>query len=300
MDVSNTSAGSVKVDGASFIAYPATTPYDVATYATVQAYPAEGWVFDSWTGDISSTDNPVTVNVDCVVSITATFKADPNAGTDDPVLGYTVYIPHITGGASDWNEYIQVDNLSSAAASFTLTLYGSSGETLYSANSSVAALDKTILYPKSINSGAMSGMITYSEPKLNFRTTQENNIGGGVAEFRLTDDLGDALGFYFSDVVSSIGWKGMALTNFSDTTAYVSLTVYGDGGIAGIVNVSIGPKQKIVGLYGDWFPLVDFTQVQVIKAESTVPTAAPGFSGVAISGDLTNSLLLFTTGAVIQ
>ena len=34
-----------------------------------------------------------------------------------------VYIPHITGGFSDWNDYLQADNTGTAAATFTLVLF---------------------------------------------------------------------------------------------------------------------------------------------------------------------------------
>jgi len=296
VNVSDTGAGSIEIDGSPYTSFPAEAIYTEETWAEIEAVAATGWVFQYWSGDAEGTDNPIDIDVNCELDVTAVFALDDTS--EDPVLGYTVYIPHITGGASDWNEYIQADNLSDTEAWFTLTLYGTSGEVLYSANHSVGAYNKTVIEPKDIDDDAMSGKITYSESKLNFRTTQENNLGGGVAEFRLTDELSSSLGFYFSDEVPTIGWKGMALTNFSAATAYVRLTVLGNGGISGIYDLTIGPLQKIVGFHYTWFPLVDFSNAQVITATETVGNVC--LSGVAISGDLNNELLLFTTGAPVE
>ncbi len=299
MVVSPSGSGNIKLDGVSYAGDEAHEEYVSYRYVTVEAVPKAGMKFDSWTGEITGTTNPISVLVDCEIDATANFvkeTEEPSPDPDDPYLGYEVYIPHITAGAADWVDYLQADFLGSGTSGFTLTLYGTSGEILYSANQTVDAQDKTIIDLKALNSNAMCGEITYSDPNLSFRLTQENLYGGGVAEFRLTSSLEDTIGFFFSDVVTSIAWKGFALTNFRDVSVSVTLSIMGNGMTYGTQSVTIGSKQKIVGLYTDWFPTVDFTQAQVI----TATTFNQGLSGVAISGDTTNSLLLFTTGAPVN
>ncbi len=209
---------------------------------------------------------------------------------------HTVYLPHITGGAGDWNELLQADNLSSETVTFTLILFGSAGETLHSADYSVNAYDKLEIYPKTINGNAMSGKITYTESKLSFRTTQENLNGGGIAEFHLSGNLNSSLYFFFTEDISSIEWKGLALTNFSDSATDVTLMALGNGTPYWSTTVNVGPNQKIIGTYETWFPMLNLSQVQVVFANST----SASLSGVAISGDLTNSVLLFTPGKTLE
>jgi hypothetical protein len=56
------------------------------------------------------------------------------------------------------------------------------------------------------------------------------------------------------------------------------------------------PHQKIVGLYQTWFPGVDFSKAQAIRATSASAT----LSGEAISGGLNYDRLVFGLGQPIQ
>jgi len=213
---------------------------------------------------------------------------------------YEVYIPHITGGYSDWVDYLQTDNTSSASASFTLILYDSTGTVVYNALHSLDALSrsKTIIDLKALSGAAdaQCGKITYSDPGLQFRLSQENLLGGGVAEFRLTDELNDDLGFFFSDFSVNTEWKGIAMSNIGAEEGTVTLSAVGDGSVLESVDVSIGAYQKILGLYETWFPDIDFDSLDAIVTTSTTGTTC----GIAISGNDANSLLLFTSGTPLE
>jgi hypothetical protein len=60
--------GSVSPGSASFV---------VGTTIHLSANPASGWKFDSWSGDISSTDNPASITLDSNISVTANFSQLP-------------------------------------------------------------------------------------------------------------------------------------------------------------------------------------------------------------------------------
>ena len=47
--------------------------YDYETQVKLTATAAEGWVFTAWSGDVASTENPVTVNITEAKEVTATF-----------------------------------------------------------------------------------------------------------------------------------------------------------------------------------------------------------------------------------
>lgn len=60
--------------------------YDAGSNVKLTAVPAEGYVFSSWSGDITSTDNPVTVSVDGQKAITAIFDVDSDLdGVSDKI-----------------------------------------------------------------------------------------------------------------------------------------------------------------------------------------------------------------------
>ena len=54
--------------------YPDTIYYDSGSVATLEAIPDFGHVFDSWSGDVSGTDNPTVLLMDCDMNVTANFS----------------------------------------------------------------------------------------------------------------------------------------------------------------------------------------------------------------------------------
>jgi len=50
--------------------------YPSGTQVTLTAIPASGWSFAGWSGDITSSDNPLTITMDANISATATFTQD--------------------------------------------------------------------------------------------------------------------------------------------------------------------------------------------------------------------------------
>ncbi len=75
MDVSS-SNGIIKIDQGAPLSYPFTLYLEDGTTVTIEAVPAFGYVFDSWSGDLSGTTNPAILIMDCDKSITANFSID--------------------------------------------------------------------------------------------------------------------------------------------------------------------------------------------------------------------------------
>jgi hypothetical protein len=214
-------------------------------------------------------------------------------------LALETYIPHITGGDATWTDYLQVNNNTPSAASFTVTLYNN-GTQIHSQVFSVGGLSRSQIELKVLNPNAQTGIITYTEPGLVFRVSYKST-GGGVAEFKTIDTLNSNIGLYFSDFVTFVDWKGAAIANMGTTPAEVTLyalggSVQGSGGtILRTHTETIGPKNKIVGLHGAWFSSVGLSQLESIVAV----TASPSLCGIAIASDNAQSRLLFTPAVLV-
>lgn len=65
--------GSVIVNQAAPSSEPATYTFKSGTHVRLEAVPASGYLFDSWSGDLSGKANPATIVMDCNKSITANF-----------------------------------------------------------------------------------------------------------------------------------------------------------------------------------------------------------------------------------
>jgi hypothetical protein len=209
-------------------------------------------------------------------------------------LALQTYIPHITGGDATWTDYLQVNNNTPSAASYTLALYNN-GNQIDSQVLSVGGLSRSQIELKALNPNAETGIITYTEPGLVFRVSYKS-MGGGVAEFKTIDTLNSNIGLCFSDFVTFVDWKGAAIANMGTTPAEVTLyalggSVQGIGGtILGTHTESIGPKKKIAGLHSAWFSSVGLSQIESIVAV----TGSPSLCGIAIASDNAQSRLLFT------
>jgi len=73
LSVSAAGNGSVTVD-ASGVTLPWDGDYDPDTVVALEATGDAGWQFDGWTGDVTSTDNPLDVTMDSDVSVVANFS----------------------------------------------------------------------------------------------------------------------------------------------------------------------------------------------------------------------------------
>ena len=80
MDVSPSDGGIVKVDETVPSSHPVFYIFKSGTNVRLEAIPADGYVFDNWSKDLSGTANPITIVIDCNKTITASFS--PTETTD--------------------------------------------------------------------------------------------------------------------------------------------------------------------------------------------------------------------------
>ena len=83
--VSEVGSGSVEID-------PDQLAYTYGDQVELTAVPVTGWQFDGWSGDISSTENPLTVTIDGSIALTATFS-------EIPIPCYALTLSHIGQGS---------------------------------------------------------------------------------------------------------------------------------------------------------------------------------------------------------
>ena len=207
------------------------------------------------------------------------------------IFAAEVYLPHVTGGADNWKDYLQVDNNKLITASFTLTLY-SDGESVYEGSFDVPGLGESVIKLKELSTTAQCGKIKYSDSGLNFRLSYENTTSGGIAEFKLTDTANSALGFYFSDFSTAITAKSLAIANLNSTIAKGKLYAIGEGSILGTADLNnIDPYSKISGSHNSWFPNIALSRIKKIIVIST----GTSLCGITINSNTDSSLLVFTT-----
>ena len=63
----------ITVVGEGIVERSAAPPYHPGDLVTLTAVPAQGWTFAGWSGDVESSENPVTILMDSDKSVTATF-----------------------------------------------------------------------------------------------------------------------------------------------------------------------------------------------------------------------------------
>ena len=90
MDVNPGGDSTVKVEQAAPSSYPFTYNFDSGTSVTVEAVPASGYLFKNWGGDLSGTDNPTTIVLDCDKSITANFSQISDNQVSWPLVGVVI------------------------------------------------------------------------------------------------------------------------------------------------------------------------------------------------------------------
>ena len=85
MDVSPGN-GIVKVGEIVSSSYPATYSFEDGTTVLLEAVPASGYLFTSWSGDLSGTTNPATIVIECNNSITANFSQIATSQVNWPLV----------------------------------------------------------------------------------------------------------------------------------------------------------------------------------------------------------------------
>ena len=99
VDISPSVGGSVEIGGSTALSYPVTRTFKEGSTILLEAKPADGYEFVSWSGDVSGSENPITIEMDSHMAITANFsRAMHNVtmqvkgnGSTSPTMGIHSY-----------------------------------------------------------------------------------------------------------------------------------------------------------------------------------------------------------------
>jgi hypothetical protein len=147
VDVSTSGSGVVAVS-------PDRQQYAYGDDATLTATPDAGWVFTGWSGDITSTVNPLTVSLTSSVAVTANFVSE----SDAPVISNVAVTPFGESARLTWT----TDKQTTGSIAYGTT----SAYELGSVDSAVLSTSH------SVNISGLSPATTY-----HFRVTAEDQFG---------------------------------------------------------------------------------------------------------------------------
>lgn len=206
-----------------------------------------------------------------------------------------VFMPHLTGGFDEWEDFLTVDNVGLVPANVTVTLFDDTGNQVYNGSHAVTSLGESVIDLKQLSSTAQSGKVTYTGENLHFRLSLLNIDSGGVAEFFLGFQS-SVLAFFFSDFESVVAWKGIALANYGAVNADVTLYAIGGGQVLDTADIVVPAYSKTSGVHSTWFSSLAMTEVKKIIAVSSVAT----LGGIAIASNASSSSMLFTPAVRLE
>jgi len=139
VSVAPAGSGAVKVDGTTYgPPYPRTVSgITLNSTVTLEAVPASGYSFSSWSGDVTGAANPTTLVANSAKTFAANFTTSPTP--PPPGEGSKLYFPHVasgTGSAPLWETEVCVINTGNQAITGTLKSYKDDGQTA-SANKTI-------------------------------------------------------------------------------------------------------------------------------------------------------------------
>ena len=209
-----------------------------------------------------------------------------------------VFIPHLTDGSNQWEDFLIIDNTGLEPADVVVTLYDIDGYQVYRGWHSVESLGETLIDIRQLTEVASSGKIEIPEGgHIHCRLSLGSLIGGGVAEFRLDNTQSSDLAFLYSDFPEVTIWKGLAVANYGNVAGEITFFAYGNGELLATSEaIDIAAHEKLGGVPSHWLPGIDSHTVKKIIATSTVNT----LGGLAIAGDSAIARLLFTSAVPLN
>lgn len=118
MNVSPGGGGNVEVDGYTPASYPYSRSFVQYTNVPLEAVPSAGYEFANWSGDLTGSINPTSINMTCSKSVTAHFTLKENPGPTSSI-GDRVWEDTNVNGIQDFGE--------SGIEDITVNLYFSGG-----------------------------------------------------------------------------------------------------------------------------------------------------------------------------
>lgn len=203
-------------------------------------------------------------------------------------------IAHIPSERETWDCILIADNLKSSEATFTLELFDTDGNSVYTKNYSIQGFGylEINLYDNEFPL-AGSGIIQISKDyDVAFRIAYKNKTYGGIAEFSLNFKASPMLAFTFGNYNNDLTWKGLAVANTTSEASVVTFSgINANGEILGTFQKEIAPHGKLsFVLNSDEAFGKDFQWQDCIRIYAS---SAVSLAGLQISG-IHNDKLLFS------
>jgi len=109
LNISDDGAGIIRLNTLLLHDFPWSGIYFHDVPVEITAVPSPGHIFTGWSGNVSSTDPLITVNLDNAFTITANFQTDPNPVPTRVIINEICFAPDSSNSTGDW---IELHNIS--------------------------------------------------------------------------------------------------------------------------------------------------------------------------------------------
>jgi hypothetical protein len=231
VSVSPAGSGAVKVNGTTYSPpYPRTvTGITTGSTVNLEALPASGYSFSSWSGDVTGAANPTTLVANSAKTFAANFTTSPTP--PPPGQGYKLYFPHVqsqSGSAPLWETEVCVINTGNQAITGTLKSYKDDGQ--------AASANKTITLAARGRWSRIVGGGEFTNPsQIGYMVFESNSAGvaGYVKFYRegmyraavpAVKEVTTARTIYIPHIASDAQWwTGMSLVNTTGTAKNLTI-----------------------------------------------------------------------------
>lgn len=194
-------------------------------------------------------------------------------------LAGTHYIGHVAG--ENWTTTITVYNAEPESQLFTLYRWDEAGTETVTAGISVPGGGEVILTNADFGYLGIARIDTALDVQLNVKLAYRYRDSHSLCEFFIPDSEPANTWMVPNPYLAHFDWFGMALANFSSTTANVTLTAWHGGVVVAAMTIPIDPHLKTVDVSSGFWAGVNYTDVDLVTIDSDIPIAPP----ISITGN---------------
>jgi hypothetical protein len=204
--------------------------YPIGTEVTLTALPSVGSVFDSWSGDLNGSQNPVTITVNGATNITANFTE---------ITGYQIIVQTSGDGSVDLSPFAE-DNIYAPGSTVTVTASGNPGWTFQNWSGDLSGADSVMTLYMDSHKHITANFVSNSAQELSAGT---NVLSQALAAANPGDVfvLNSSGGIYIEsntlelpDKVSLVSAPGLSQAPVIRSSAATIINLHGDAIIRGL------------------------------------------------------------------
>ena len=191
----------------------------------------------------------------------------------------THYIGHIAG--ENWTTTITVYNEKSETQYFTMNRWMDDGTTIVAADIPVPPNGYVIVTNADFGYGGIARIDTALDVQLNIKLAFRYQDSHSLCEFFIPNSEPANTWMVPNPYLAHFDWFGMALANYSGTTANVTLTAWHGGAVVAAMTIPIDSNRKTVDVSNGFWAGINYADVDLVTIDSDVPIAAP----ISITGN---------------